>query len=218
MSELHLIIGNKNYSSWSIRPWIMMTHLGVAFTETIVPLDTPEFNDQVARYGGAGRVPILQHGEVTVWDSLAICEYVAEVSGKGWPARSEARAVARSVSAEMHSGFGDLRSQWPMVATMKRATPMTAELSADLRRIETLWADCRARFGRNSGPWLFGEYSIADAMYAPVVLRFNTYGAPKGDVAREYVATALADPAMQRLLQEARGEPWKLGKYEDVSA
>jgi glutathione S-transferase len=219
MSELHLIIGNKNYSSWSLRPWILLTHLGIAFTETIVPLDTPQFKDQVTRYSAAARVPVLQHGEVTVWDSLAICEYVAELSGKGWPSRTDARAVARSVSAEMHSGFVDLRSQWPMISTgRKRATAPNGQLDSDIQRIEAIWNDCRARFGKGSGPWLFGEYSIADAMYAPVVLRFNTYGAPESSVAREYIATALADSSMQRWLQEAREEPWKLSKYEDVSA
>ena len=219
MSELHLIIGNKNYSSWSLRPWILLTHLGIAFEETIVPLDTPEFKDQVARYSGAARVPVLQHGELTVWDSLAICEYVAELSGKGWPSLPHARAVARSVSAEMHSGFLDLRSHWPMIATGRNIkTAPNAQLDADIQRVEAIWNDCRARFGQGSGPWLFGEYSIADAMYAPVVLRFNSYGAPRSSVAREYIATTLADPSMQRWLQEAGKEPWKLSKYEDVSA
>jgi glutathione S-transferase len=214
MSQFHLIMGNKNYSSWSLRPWLLMTHLGIPFKETILPLDTPQFKDQVARYSSAGRVPVLQHGDVTVWDSLAICEYVAEVSGRGWPSRPEARAVARSVSAEMHSGFAELRSAWPMIAAARnRRTPMTPGLNADIERIEAIWQDCRARFG-GGGPWLFGEYSIADAMYAPVVLRFNTYGTPRSEVARQYVATVLEAASMQRLLQEAQNEPWKLDKYE----
>lgn len=153
MSELHLIIGNKNFSSWSLRPWILMTHLGLDFEETIVQLDTPQFKDEVGRFGPSGRVPVLRHGELTIWDSLAICEYVAELSGCGWPARREARAVARSVCAEMHSGFENLRAQWPMNATARnRRTHMTLGLQADIDRVEEIWADCRSRFGRTGGP------------------------------------------------------------------
>jgi glutathione S-transferase len=219
MSGFHLILGNKNYSSWSLRPWILMRHLGVQFDETIVPLDTPQFKDEIAHYGPTGRVPVLQHGAVTVWDSLAICEYIAEVTGRGWPTSAAARAMARSVSAEMHSGFGELRSQWPMIATARRpATSRTPGLDADIARIEALWGDCRARFGGTGGPWLFGDYSVADAMYAPVVLRFNTYGTPRSQVAREYVATTLEDASLQSWLQAAKDEPWKLAKYEGVSA
>jgi glutathione S-transferase len=220
MDEFHLIIGNKNYSSWSLRPWIFMTHLGVRFSETIVPLDTPEFKGQISRYSPTERVPVLQHGELTVWDSLAICEYVAEVTGRGLPAGREARAVARSVCAEMHSGFATLRADWPMIATARnRQTPMSPDLEADIRRIDRIWSDCRARFGRNDGPWLFGEYSMADAMYAPVVLRFNTYGANVaiGETARAYIATALQDLSMQQFLAAARDEPWRLAKYEGVT-
>jgi glutathione S-transferase len=111
MSEFHLVIGNKNFSSWSLRPWILMTHLGVEFRETILPLDTAQFKDEIGRYSPTGRVPVLLHGELTIWDSLAICEYIAEITGRGWPADCAARAVARSVSAEMHSGFASLRAQ-----------------------------------------------------------------------------------------------------------
>jgi glutathione S-transferase len=214
MSEFHLIIGNKNYSSWSLRPWILMTHLGVKFDETIVPLDTPQFKDQVSRYSPSGRVPVLQHGELTVWDSLAICEYIAEITGRGWPVSREARAVARSVSAEMHSGFATLRAEWPLSARVRKRTPMTAGLEGDIERIKTLWSDCRSRFGGNGGPWLFGDYSIADAMYAPVVLRFNTYGATLSGPAREYFAAALQDPSLQKWLQAARDEPWTIPHSE----
>jgi glutathione S-transferase len=215
MSEIHLIIGNKNYSSWSLRPWILMTHLGVAFRETIVPLDTPEFKDEISRFGPTGRVPVLQHGDLTIWDSLAICEYVAELTGRGWPAGREARAVARSVCAEMHAGFSNLRAQWPLNATARnRHTPMTPGLEADVERVEEIWADCRSRFGRKGGPWLFGEYSIADAMYAPVVLRFNTYGAPLTETARWYIAAALEDDAMQKWLLAAKDETWTVPGYE----
>lgn len=209
MSEMHLIIGNKNFSSWSLRPWIFMTHLGVAFRETILQLDTPEFKGEVSRISPTGRVPVLRHGELTVWDSLAICEYVAEVSGRGWPTGREARAVARSVSAEMHSGFANLRAEWPMNASARnRHTALTPGLEADIDRVEEIWADCRSRFGKTGGPWLFGEYSVADAMYAPVVLRFNTYGAPLSEVARWYIASVLEDPAMQKWLLAAKDEKW----------
>jgi len=216
MSELHLIIGNKNFSSWSLRPWILMTHLGLTFRETIVPLDTPQFKDEVGRYGPTGRVPILRHGELTIWDSLAICEYAAELTGRGWPADRAARAVARSVSAEMHSGFAFLRAEWPMNATARnRRTPLTPGLEEDIERVEEIWADCRSRFGKaGGGPWLFGEYCVADAMFAPVVLRFNTYGAPLTEVARWYIATALEDPAMQAWLLAAKNETWTVPGYE----
>jgi glutathione S-transferase len=215
MSEFHLIIGNKNFSSWSLRPWMLMTHLGVQFRETIVPLDTPQFKDQLARYGPTGRVPVLQHGSLTVWDSLAICEYIAEVTGRGWPANREARAVARSVSAEMHSGFAHLRSECPMNAKARdRRVPLTSGLQAEVERVAAIWSDCRSRFGQNAGRWLFGEYSIADAMYAPVVLRFNTYGLPATVPARSYIATALEDPSLQQWLSAAQDETWTVPGYE----
>jgi glutathione S-transferase len=211
MSEFHLITGNKNYSSWSLRPWILMRHLGVKFRQTIVPLDTPQFKDQISKYSPSGRVPVLVDGELSVWDSLAICEYLAELTGRGWPAAKEARAVARSVCAEMHSGFADLRAQWPFNASGRnRHAPLTPGLAADIERIEEIWSDCRSRFGKTGGPWLFGEYSIADAMYAPVVLRFNTYGAPLTETARRYIATALEDPILQEWLLAAKAEPWTL--------
>jgi glutathione S-transferase len=215
MSELHLIIGNKNYSSWSLRPWVLMSCLGVEFRETIVPLDTPEFKGQIARYSPTGRVPVLQHGELTIWDSLAICEYVAELTGRGWPASREARAVARSVCAEMHSGFAQLRSDFPMNARARgRRIPIGAQLKADIERVETIWNSCRSRFGQGTGPWLFGEYSVADAMYAPVVLRFNTYAAPLGETTRAYIATAVQEPSLQRWLKASEEESWTLPHSE----
>jgi len=215
MSEFHLVIGNKNYSSWSLRAWILMTHLGLNFRETIVPLDTPQTKERIVRYSPSGRVPWLLHGALQVWDSLAICEYIAEVTGRGWPDDPAARAVARSVAAEMHSGFASLRGEWPMnVRARNRHTPMTPGLEADIERIEEIWNDCRSRFGASAGPWLFGEYSIADAMYAPVVFRFNTYGRPQSEGARAYVAAALEDPALQKWLLGAMQEPWTIPREE----
>ena len=214
MPDLTLVIGNKNYSSWSLRPWMLLKHLGVDFTEVLLPLDTPEFKDEAEKYGPSGRVPVLRQGPLCVWDSLAICEYVAELTDKGLPKDRDARAVARSVSAEMHSGFINVRTEWPMNARARnRRTPMTPGLESDIDRVDEIWIDCRRRFGA-SGPWLFGEYSIADAMYAPVVLRFKTYGARISDTARWYLATALEDPVLQEWVQAAQREPWKLATCE----
>jgi glutathione S-transferase len=209
MAPFTLVIGNKNYSSWSLRPWLLLKHLGVAFEEILVPLDRPSTREDLEKYSPSARVPVLRHGELTVWDSLAICEYLAELTGRGWPAAPAARAVARAVSAEMHSGFTTLRSLWPMNARARnRRTAMTAALEADVERIDQIWNDCRARFGA-AGPWLFGEYSIADAMFAPVVLRFNTYGAAAvSPTVRWYMASVLEDPPLQEWLQAAKRESW----------
>jgi glutathione S-transferase len=215
MAKLTLIIGNRNYSSWSLRAWLFLKHAGVEFDEVVIPLDTPDTHDQIARYGPSGRVPVLRHGDVTVWDSLAICEYVAELTGKGWPQPPEVRAVARSVSAEMHSGFTNLRTLWPMNARARnRRTAMTLALEADVERIDEIWNDCRRRFGRG-GPWLFGaEYTVADAVYAPVVLRFNTYSARISETARWYMASVLEDAALQEWVAAAQKERWTIAADE----
>jgi glutathione S-transferase len=215
MSDLTLVIGNKNYSSWSLRPWILMKQLGLDFQELLIPLYRPETRDEIEKHCPSGKVPVLRHGDLTVWDSLAICEYISELTGRGWPAQARARAVARSVCAEMHSGFANLRSEWPMNARARnRRTPMTPNLEADIDRVDVIWNDCRVRFGTGGGPWLFGEYSIADAMYAPVVLRFNTYGAQISETARWYMAAVIEDASMQEWVQAAQIEPWKLQSSE----
>lgn len=215
MAQLTLAVGNKNYSSWSLRAWLALRHLGVEFTEIVIPLDQPDTHELIDRYGPSGRVPVLRAGELAVWDSLAICEYAAELTGRGWPRASEARAVARAIAAEMHAGFPNLRALWPMNARARhRHTAMTAALAADIERIDEIWNDCRHRFG-SGGPWLFGpEYTIADAMYAPVVLRFNTYGARVSDTARWYMATVLEDAALQEWLRAAQAEPWTIAADE----
>jgi glutathione S-transferase len=214
MAPLTLIIGNKNYSPWSLRPWLLMKHVGLEFQELLIPLDTPETREQIDRYAPSGRVPVLRQGTLCVWDSLAICEYVAELSGSGWPRAREVRAVARAVCAEVHSGFSTLRSLWPMNARARnRRTAVTAALEADIERIDELWNDCRGRFG-GGGPWLFGEYSVADAMYAPMVLRFNTYAARISQTARWYMATVLEDAPLQEWLQAAKQEPWTIAADE----
>ena len=216
MAPLTLVIGNKNYSSWSLRAWLLMKHVGVAFDEVVIALDTATTHDEIDRYGPSGRVPVLLHGELRVWDSLAICEYVAELTGKGWPQAREARAVARSVCAEMHSGFTNLRTLWPMNARARnRRTAAMPGLEADIERIDEIWNDCRRRFaGGGGGPWLFGEYTVADAMYAPVVVRFKTYGARISESARWYMASVLEDGALQEWLQAAKQEPWTIAADE----
>ena len=155
-------------------------------------------------------MPVLRAGALCVWDSLAICEYVAELAGSGWPRSSEARAQARSACAEMHSGFQALRTAWPMNARARnRRTALTPALTADIERVDELWNDCRRHHG-STGPWLFGDYSIADAMYAPVVLRFNTYGARVSEAARWYMASVLEDAALQEWVRAAQQEPWTI--------
>ena len=209
-----LTMGNKNYSSWSLRPWILMKHVELDFTERVLPLDTPEFSRDIATFSPTKRVPILQHGSLLVWDSLAICEYVCEVAGRGWPKERAARAIARAACAEMHAGFSILRSQWPMNAraTDRRTTP-SPERSAEIARVEQLWNECRTRFG-DCGPWLFGEYSVADAMYAPIVLRLRTYGAHVRDATAAYMATVLADTHMRNWLAAAAAESWIIEESE----
>jgi glutathione S-transferase len=214
MAALTLVIGNRNYSSWSLRAWLLLKHLGVEFEEIVIALDHPDTREQIERFSPSGRLPLLLHGDLRVWDSLAICEFAAELTGGGWPRSREARAVARSVCAEMHSGFATLRSLWPMNARARnRHTVITAALEADIERIDEIWNDCRARFGAG-GSWLFGEFTVADAMYAPVVLRFNTYGARISQTARWYMATALEDAHMQEWLQGAKHEPWTIAADE----
>jgi glutathione S-transferase len=214
MAPFTLIIGNKNYSSWSLRAWLFLKHAGIEFEEIVIALDTPETHERIEEHSPSGRVPVLRHGELRVWDSLAICEYVAELTGTGWPTSPAARALARSVCAEMHSGFATLRSLWPMNARARnRRTVVTAPLEADIERIDEIWNHCRGRFGAG-GSWLFGEYGIADAMYAPVVLRFKTYGARISQSARWYMASVLEDGALQDWLRAAAQEPWTIAADE----
>lgn len=204
---LQLVIGDKSLSSWSLRPWMALTHSDLEFEEIRLPLDTDFFHREVRRYSPTGRVPVLIDGDRLIWDSLAICEYVNELSGgRCWPADPAMRAHARSVSAEMHSGFQALRNQWSMAAVLRNLqVTLDADGQADVARIDSLWSDCRNRY-RDRGPWLFGEYSIADAMYAPVALRFQTYGAQLSVAASGYYATVIGDPLLQRWLREAAHE------------
>jgi glutathione S-transferase len=215
---LTLVIGDKNYSSWSLRPWLVLRAFGVAFDEVRLPLDTPEFATGIARWSPSGRVPVLHRGDLVVWDSLAIAEYINEafLDGRGWPADIAQRAVARAVSAEMHSGFQALRSQLPLNCR-KRAKNFvpSAEAKRDIARIAALWRECRA--SARGGEFLFGAFSIADAMYAPVVLRFQTYGIALSDVERRYADAILALPAIREWLAAADAEGHALPKYDAIA-
>lgn len=214
MSGLVLVIGNKNYSSWSLRPWLAMKVAGIPFAEHRIPLYGPGSKEQILVYSPAGKVPCLVDGEVRVWDSLSICEYLAEKHPGLWPQDPAARAHARSVSAEMHSGFANLRSKMSM-NIRKRYPGMgrTPESLADVARIVSLWSDCRARYGKG-GPFLFGAFSIADAMYAPVVLRFRTYEVELPAECRAYSEAVLALPAMQDWIAAAMAETESLPQFE----
>lgn len=207
MGTLTLVLGTKNYSSWSLRPWLLLRHLGIAFDERVIHFDTQEFATQVPQLSPSRRVPVLLHGELRVWDSLVICEYASELAGgRGWPADPALRAEARALAAEMHAGFPALRAACPMNARARnRRVPMTPELERDVERVTAIWDACRRR-PRADGPWLFGAYSAADAMYAPVALRFLTYGLPAAGAAADYLQTVLADAELRRWIADAETE------------
>lgn len=212
-TQLLLVIGNKNYASWSLRAWLAARHAGVEFDEVMIPLFEPGYKERILAYSPAGKVPALRHGDLVVWDSLAICEYLAELCPSLWPQGSAARARARAVSAEMHAGFPALRSELPMNCRARgRQVELSAAACTDLERVQTLWRDCRA--AAPSGPWLFGDYSIADAMYAPLVTRLVTYDTALEDTARAYVDTTLADPHLQHWLAAAEVEPHTIERVE----
>jgi len=213
MSDPTLVIGNKAYSSWSLRPWLVLRQAGIAFAETPIVLRQPDTAARIAEHSPSGRVPALIHDGLTVWDSLAICEYVAELAPEAglWPADRAARAVARSVAAEMHSGFVSLRTTMPMdLKRDRKGQGMTEATAADIARIEALWADARTRFGVPAGgPFLFGGFTIADAMFAPVVTRLETYGVAVSPVSRAYMDAVLALPAMRDWTAAAKDETWE---------
>lgn len=203
-----LIIGNKNYSSWSLRPWLLMKEAGIDFDEHRIVLDTPTTKQEIAEYSPAGRVPVLQLGDLAVWDSLAICETVAErwPENKLWPEDPDERAHARAISAEMHAGFDVLRNCMPMnCRAMGRIVPIPDELGADIDRVIAIWSECHKLYGDRGG-WLFGSFSVADAMYAPVVLRLRTYGINLPQSAGYYPHRLLESAAMQDWLAAAECE------------
>lgn len=205
-----LVIANRRYSSWSLRAWLAATHFRIPVEEVLIPLDTPETKAQIRAFSPSGRVPCLVDAGAVVWDSLAIIEYLAETFPEKtiWPRDRLARAHARSIAAEMHSGFMALRSACPM--NLRRTFAFRdrgAAVSADVARITALWADTRARFGAG-GPFLFGAFSAADAFYAPVVLRLLGYGFPLDAGTAAYCAAVTELPAMQAWMTAAAEEPW----------
>jgi len=215
--SLKLVIGNKNYSSWSLRPWIAMKAAGIAFEEILIPLYGPGSAEAILKYSPAGKVPILHDGDFAVWDSLAILEYLAEKfpDAQLWPSDRQARARARSVSAEMHSGFQPLRQHCTMNLWLPpKPRPMPDDVLANMKRIEAIWAECRAQYGKG-GPFLFGtHFGNADAMYAPVVARFHNYGLPVNAETRAYMDAVMATPAWREWSDAAMKETWILQHNE----
>jgi glutathione S-transferase len=208
--SLTLVIGNKNYSSWSLRPWIAMKVAGIPFEEIQIPLYEPGSRERMLEYSPAGKVPILIDGDEHVWESLAILEHLAErfPEARLWPSDRRARSHARAIASEMHGGFQPLRQNCTMNLWLPvKARPQPPEVLANVARLEQMWADCRARFGQ-SGPFLFGAFGAADAMYAPVVARFNTYGLPVSAKTRAYMDAVMALPAWREWYDAAMQETW----------
>lgn len=208
MPGLTLVIGNKNYSSWSLRPWLFMKHHKMDFMEKRIALFTPTTDTELEQYGSDYKVPILLDGDLTIWDSMAILEYLSEqyLDGGGWPADRSVRAMARSISNEMHSSYVNVRSEMPFNVRRQFSNfTLSPGAQREVVRIGSLWRQCRKLFG-SSGPWLFGQFSIADAMFAPIALRLNTYGICVGDVEQNFVETILNDCFVQQWIEAGRQE------------
>ena len=222
MSRLVLVIGNKNYSSWSLRPWLALRMAGLDFEEVRIPLYEPGSHDAILRHSPAGRVPVLHDGDVTVWDSLAICEYVAELAPQArlWPDDRAVRAHARSISAEMHAGFTALRTAMPMNLRIERATlaaSPSAAVQDDVTRIIAIFEACRARHGA-AGDYLFGRFTIADAMFAPVATRFRSYSVPLPACAQAYTDALFALAPMREWVAGGVAETERLPDTEALVA
>ncbi len=220
MADFTVVIGNKNYSSWSLRGWLMARIAGIEFEEIIVPLDLPETQPTIRKHSPSGRVPVLLHRGLAIWESLAIAEYLNDLRPEAglWPASPAARAHARSISAEMHAGFADLRNNMPMnIRASYPGKGMTPQVRADIERITGLWRDCRKRFAgaaaKDEG-FLFGTISAADAMYAPVATRLRTYGVQLDSDTEAYCTAILAYPPMKAWIDDAKNEPWLIQQYE----
>ncbi|APR78420.1 Glutathione S-transferase [Minicystis rosea] len=215
-----LYIGNKNYSSWSLRPWLVLTWAGIPFEERVIPLGGPGYGKaqipEVVAVSPSGRVPALEVDGITIWDSLAIAEWAAEAAPSAhlWPEDPRTRAICRAVTCEMHSSFGAVRRDLSM-NIRRRTTPRAwpDDTQADLARIEALWADTRERYGAG-GPFLFGARTIADAFYAPVATRLRTYGVPMRPASQAYADAIFADPAFRAWEAAAIAEPWTIPQTE----
>jgi len=220
MADFTLVIGNKNYSSWSLRGWLMARIAGIEFEEIVIPLDLPETQPAIRKHSPSGRLPVLLHRGLAVWESLAIGEYLNDLKPEVglWPAAAAARAHARSISCEILAGFAELRTHMPMnIRASYPGKGLTSAVRADIERITGLWRDCRKRFAgaapKDDG-FLFGGFSAADAMYAPVVTRLRTYGVTVDSDADAYCKAVLAQPAMKEWIDEAKNEPWLIQAYE----
>ncbi len=216
MSQFTLIMGNKNYSSWSLRAWLVLKQLAIPFEEVVIPLYQEESRNILLHYSPSGKVPVLKHGGYTIWDSLAICEYLSEIfpDRRLWPADLHARTYARSISAEMHSGFQNLRQNMPMNCRLSRpGYGRIPDVDRDIERIVAIWTECRRRFG-SKGDFLFGTFGIADAMYAPVASRFKTYGVTFNGVVQGYVNTIMDLPSMKEWYDSARKEPYSISMFD----
>jgi glutathione S-transferase len=214
-NPLKLVIGNKRYSSWSMRPWLVLKAFNIAFEEVRIGLDRPDTSLQISRYSAAGRVPVLLASEIVVWDSLAICEYLDEQFPEKamWPTDVAARAMARCICAEMHSGFTGMRTAMSMnIGADFRGKGHTPEAQSDIGRICEIWETCLAHFGHHQ--FLFGDFSIADAYFAPVVMRFQTYGVSLAPALQAYVERVAAHPAVAQWVSEALAEAERLEKYD----
>jgi len=208
MPRYTLVIGNKNYSSWSLRAWLAMRQAGIDFDEVRVPLFEDGYKALIERYSPAGKVPVLVAGDITVWESLAICEFLAEQHPEKqlWPAAARARAQARTICAEMHAGFSALRNAMPMnIRSSHPGKGMTPEVGRDIARIIAIWEQCRADYGQG-GEMLFGQPTIADAYYAPVVMRFMTYAVDLPPLPRRYAEAVRSLPAVAEWMSAARRE------------
>jgi glutathione S-transferase len=219
MAEFTIYLGNKNYSSWSLRGWLMLKQTGIAFDEVVIPLYESQSRAEILRHTPSGKLPTLVHqrpeGNVTVWESLGIGEYLAELFPEAglWPKDPAIRAHARAISNEMHAGFLPLRRHFPMNMRSSFDREIIPEIQGDLDRIMALWRDCRSRFAAG-GDFLFGKFSIADAMFAPVVSRFRTFKLPLEGAVEAYATAMTAYPAYQEWLAAARNEPMVLEQWE----
>ena len=220
MADFTLVIGNKNYSSWSLRGWLMAKLADIDFEEIVVPLDLPETQSSIRKHSPSGRVPVLLHRGLAIWESLAIAEYLNDIKPEAglWPASIASRAHARAISSEMHAGFLELRTHMPMnIRASYPGKGMTPGVRADIERITGLWRDCRKRFAgafdKDDG-FLFGTFGAADAMFAPVVTRFRTYGVKVDKDTDAYCTAVMSHPAMKDWIDAAKHEPWLISAYE----
>ncbi len=215
---LKLILANKAYSSWSLRPWILLAQLKIPFDEVVIPMDQPETRESMLKYAPTGKCPSLQDGKIVIWESLAIIEYLAEAYPEKtvWPKGKAARAHARSIASEMHAGFVALRQACPTnFRRPVKAIPLSDEVKADVARIEAAWSHARVSFGKG-GPFLFGRFSAADAMFAPVVNRLHVYDVSVSRQTRAYMDTIMGLPAWKAWIADAFAEPWRIERYESI--